>query len=321
MSGVVDVRPVADDADRATFVRIVNAVTPDEPTSLDYLDWQDATYPGGDRFVGTLDGEPVAAASVGRIYVHGPEFDALWATIGVLPEARRQGVGSRLLAKVQAVAAERGKGWLHIPTSEERPEGIAFLERRGFHELERYKIVRLDLAGLEAPYPGEAVPDGVTLTTLEARPDLVDGVHAVATATFPDIPSPDEPIAVGDLAEFRARDVDHLPAWGFIVAVEDAIGEVVGYASLYEREDGAGVYWHDMTAVLRRWRGRGLATALKAGTIRAAIEHDVVALETGNDVANAPMRAVNARLGYRPMPDSVTMRGPVAPPGEVTPAV
>ena len=36
-----------------------------------------------------------------------------------------------------------------------------------------------------------------------------------------------------------------------------------------------------------------------------------VELRTGNDVDNAPMRAVNARLGYEPMPDLLTMRGPV----------
>ena len=32
---------------------------------------------------------------------------------------------------------------------------------------------------------------------------------------------------------------------------------------------------------------------------------------TGNDIDNAPMRAVNARLGYRPTPDLLAMRGPL----------
>jgi mycothiol synthase len=306
----IGIRPVETDADRVTFVRLVNTTTPDEPTSLDYLTWEDATYPGGVRLIATLAGEPVGAASVGRIFMHPPEFDGLWASLGVIPEARLRGVGTRLLDAVAAVAVDRDKGFLHITTSAERPEGIAFLAHRGFSELERYKMVRLDLAGLA---PDDApVPAGVTLTTLGERPDLVEGIHAVAEATFKDIPSADEPITVGDLAEFRARDVDKLPGWGFVVAVEDETGEAVGYASLYERPDGTGVYWHDMTAVVPRWRGRGLATALKLGTIHAAIEHGVIALETGNDTANAPMRAVNARLGYRPLPDSITMRGPVA---------
>jgi RimJ/RimL family protein N-acetyltransferase len=68
-----------------------------------------------------------------------------------------------------------------------------------------------------------------------------------------------------------------------------------------------------MTAVGRRWRGRGVATALKRATIAWAIEHGLKILETGNDEDNGAMRAVNARLGYRPIPDMLTMRGPLAP--------
>ena len=66
-----------------------------------------------------------------------------------------------------------------------------------------------------------------------------------------------------------------------------------------------------MTAVRRAWRGRGLAMALKATTIAAAIEHGLTALETGNDIDNDAMRAINARLGYRAQPDLLTMRGPL----------
>jgi RimJ/RimL family protein N-acetyltransferase len=66
-----------------------------------------------------------------------------------------------------------------------------------------------------------------------------------------------------------------------------------------------------MTAVARDWRGRGVAGALKRATIRWAIEHGLEALDTGNDPDNAAMRAVNARLGFRPMPDFMTMRGPL----------
>lgn len=151
----------------------------------------------------------------------------------------------------------------------------------------------------------------MVITTLAARPDLVPGVHAVAVETFPDIPG-DEPMAPGDLAEFRARDIDRpaIPPWGFAIAL-DPEDRVVGYASLILVPGGGPVAWHDMTAVSRAWRGKGLAAALKATTIGAAIEHGLTALETGNDIDNAPMRAVNARLGYRPLPDLLTMRGPL----------
>ncbi len=303
------VRAIGGDADLATIARIVNLVSPEESTSVKEMQWADATYPGGARLLAELDGVPVGASAVGRIYIYPPEYDGFWGTIDVLPDARRQGVGSALLVAISDVAREAGKSTLHIPATESRPDGIAFLEQRGFTEFDRTKAVRLDLSGLTPPTPRP--PDGVVITTLAERPDLVSGVHAVALETFGDIPG-DEPMAAGDLAEFRARDVDRpsIPRWGFAVAI-DGDDRVVGYASLILVPGSERTAWHDMTTVRRPWRGRGLALALKATTVAAAIEHGLTALETGNDVDNAPMRAVNARLGYRPLPDLVTMRGPL----------
>lgn len=305
----VTVRTVVDDEDLATIARIVNASSPEDPTSVEEMRWADATYPGGARMLAELDGVAVGASTVGRIYMYPPEFDGYWGTIDVLPDARRRGVGGALLFAISTVAGEAGKAWLHIPATEARPDGIAFLAHRGFVEFERAKTVRLDLSGLEPPTP--QAPDGIVITTLAERPELVAGVHAVAVDAFADIPGT-EPMAAGDLAEFRARDVDRpaIPPWGFAVAI-DADDAVIGYASLIIVPGDEGVAWHDMTAIKRAWRGRGIATALKATTIAAAIEHGVTALETGNDIDNAAMRAVNARLGYRALPDQVTMRGPL----------
>lgn len=117
-----------------------------------------------------------------------------------------------------------------------------------------------------------------------------------------------------DLAEFRARDVDRpsIPKDGFFVATEEATGQAVGYASLVIVPRQANrKAWHEITAVLRAWRGRDLAIALKRATIAWAIDHGLDVLITGNDVDNAAVRAVNARLGYRPTPDLLTMRGPL----------
>jgi hypothetical protein len=53
--------------------------------------------------------------------------------------------------------------------------------------------------------------------------------------------------------------------------------------------------------------------ALKRATIAWAIGHGLDTLETGNDDDNRPMRAINIKLGYRPIPDMLTYRGPLAP--------
>jgi GNAT superfamily N-acetyltransferase len=306
----VTIRPVSGEVDRAALVAIVNQTTPDDSTSLDDLAWADETYPGSVRFLAVGDDGPVAAATVGRIYMYPPDFGAFWGSIGVLPAARRNGIGTRLYGAISAVARDAGKTHLHVAGSEARPEGLAFLRHRGFTEWERHKVVRLDLAGMARP--DVPPPEGIRLTTLAERPELLVGVHAVAVATFADIPSGEASMTAGDLEEFRARDVDKLPDWGFVVATATGTDDVVGYASLYPVPGRDGIYYHDMTTVVRPWRGRGLATALKAAVIRAALAHGVVALETDNATDNAAMRAVNARFGYRPLPDVVTMRGPLA---------
>jgi mycothiol synthase len=311
VSGPPAIRLATTDEDLAALAAITNATTPEEPTTVEDMRWADATYPGGVRFLAERDGVPVGAATVGRIYVQAATYPDLWGTLGVVADARRQGIGSQLLDAIGRVAADQGKTGLQLRCREHRPEGIEFLAHRGFTEYERQKAVRLELAGRTPPVV--AAPDGLELTSLAARPELVRGVHAVALATFADIPGGDGPMDVGDLAEFRARDVDKpgIPADAFIVAVEAGTDRVAGYASLQTLPGQPDVAWHDMTAVDRAWRGRGLATTMKLATIAWAIEHGLTALETGNDEANAPMRAVNARLGYQPLPDEVVMRGPL----------
>lgn len=301
-----------DDADLHAVVAIIDATSPDDPTSVDELRWAARTYPGGARFLAESGGRPVGVGTVGRIYMLPPEFPAFWATVDVLPELRRQGIGASLLAAVSERARAAGKLEFLVPASEARPEGIEFLRHRGFREYERSKAAELSLVGL-APPPTDP-PAGVVLATLAERPDLVAGVHAVANETFADIPGGDEAMAVGDLAEFRARDVDRpsIPLDGFMVAMEAASGRVIGYASLILAPgQPPRRAWHDMTAVVRPWRGRGLASSLKRATIRWAIEHGLDVLQTGNDTSNVAMRAVNSRLGYQPLPDVLTLRGPL----------
>ena len=307
---MLEVRPAISDEDLEHFARIVSKVCPDDSTTVDEIRWADATYPGGRRFLAWLDGVPVGAGSVGRVYVYPEDFPGLWAIVSVLPEHRRRGVGSALLAAIAEATRATGKTMLIGRTTADRPDTIAFLAHRGFVEHERMKAVRLDLAGLELP--ALDAPAGIEITTLEARPDLVEGVYAVAVEAFPDIPG-DGPMATGTFEEFRARDVDRaiVPRGAFAVGLDRATGRVVGYANLILVPGNPSVAWHDMTAVMRSWRGRGLATALKRATIRWAIANGLEDLITANDMDNASMRAVNSRLGYQPMPDEVSIRGPV----------
>ena len=52
---------------------------------------------------------------------------------------------------------------------------------------------------------------------------------------------------------------------------------------------------------LRAYRGRGLARLAKLGVMRRLAELEVTLALTENDETNAPMLAINQRLGYRPI--------------------
>jgi GNAT superfamily N-acetyltransferase len=60
--------------------------------------------------------------------------------------------------------------------------------------------------------------------------------------------------------------------------------------------------YNAFTGVLREYRGRGLAQALKLQTILLAKREGVRYVRTNNDSKNAPMLAVNRKLGYMPEP-------------------
>jgi mycothiol synthase len=301
--------------DLAGMAAVVNEVTPEDPTSVEELRWQDANFPGT-RFIAEADRRIVGMATTGRIYMYAPEFDRYWINVTVLEPYRGQGIGSALYAAVSDHARAAGKVGLQTSISEIHTDGLAFLLHRGFTEFDRYRMVRLELDGLERPQV--EAPAGIELTTLAARPELVEGVHKVAEVALPDIPHGDQPIIAGSLEEFRVRDVDRpgIPPDAFMLAVDRSTGKVIGYASLMMVPGRTDVAWHDMTAVLPEYRGRGIATLLKRATIAWAIDNGLSALETGNDVENAPMRAVNLGLGYKPIPDEIGFRGPLAEEGK-----
>lgn len=308
---MLEVRTATSDEDFGHVARIVSEVSPDAPLSVKEMRWAEQAYPGGRRFLARLDGEPVGAGGAGRAYSWPADYPALWGNISVLPDFRRRGVGAAILGAMAAVAREAGKEMLMGRTTSDRPHAIEFLEHRGFIEHERMKVVALDLAGV--PPPAVNPPAGITITSLEQRPDLVEGVYAVAVEAMPDIPG-DGPQAPATLEEFRVRDVDResVPPGAFAVALDEVTGEAVGYANLMLLAGSSRIAWNGMTAVRPAWRGRGVASALKRATIAWAIAHDLAEIDTANDLDNRPMRAINRTLGYLPRPDEVYYRGPVA---------
>jgi len=93
-----------------------------------------------------------------------------------------------------------------------------------------------------------------------------------------------------------------------LVFVAVAGDEVVGYSAL--DVFGPRVF-NGLTAVRRAWRRRGVATALKHAGIAAAKAAGFARLQTESEERNVPMRTLNERLGYVPVPGMIVFEGPL----------
>jgi GNAT superfamily N-acetyltransferase len=167
-------------------------------------------------------------------------------------------------------------------------------ERRGFHRTRRCLQARLDLGTPPARPP---VPPGVELRPFRDFAEHPRAVYALDVATSQDEPGDVSADAVG-YADWLDVVWSH-PALDLdlsLLAVVDGTPAALTFANT----DGGTRYRSGLTGTLPDYRGRGLARLTKAHSLHRAHARGLREAFTGNDEDNAPMRAVNARLGYRP---------------------
>ena len=283
------IRVAASDGDLATIIELRERIDPLTATTVED---QRVFAAQADGVLQLLAGD-VGFATAARFPDEVPV-----ANLGVVPEHRRRGLGGELFARVSRHAREQG--WTELQLTASDPDGIAWLGRRGFREVDRQPRVVLELDA------AAAVPPARALTDYAERPDLAPALHALLVDALADVP--------GALAE----DVPTLETWldwqrapsrrpEFLVIALGHDGDPVGYAQLhvYPR-----VGYHGFTAVARSHRRAGVARALKLELIRRARERGLERLITQSNERNVAMRTLNEQLGYRPAPPLVVFRGP-----------
>ena len=204
--------------------------------------------------------------------------------------------------EASAAARAIGKTGLEVWTTTETPAVVTFFEARGYEETRRYVNSELDVAS--APDPG---PPGMTITTFAERPDLAPQLFDIAAQSYPDQPGRSEQ-DLERLEVWRTWGLDPHRPDAYLIVLDGA--EVLGYGFLDVEGDSA---YHGFTAVARRARGRGVASAIKRAQIGWAKEHGLRSLKTANETRLAGMLALNERHGYRPLYDEIVLRGPAAP--------
>ncbi|MDQ5821811.1 MAG: GNAT family N-acetyltransferase [Actinomycetota bacterium] len=237
------------------------------------------------------------------------EKHGAFASILVLPAARGRGTGTRLYEAVSAWGRDRGIRELEGNVKEDEPESLAWVERRGFMETGRDSRLELDLGAIEPP--SVAPPEGIEIVRWSERPELAPAMYEVAREAYPDVPGSEDD-AMEPYEDWLAHDMGgpgDKPEATFVALAGE---EVVGYAKFSLTEAQPTVAYHDITAVRRNWRGRGIAGALKRAEIAWAKQQGYERLETMNEERNAPIRKLNERYRYRLSPGRIVVVGPLA---------
>jgi len=238
------------------------------------------------------DATLVGWASVGLV-VETSEEGVGWVSVNVHPEHRGRGIGSALLDVALAHATVIDARKLHA-WSRSDDATVRFALAHGFTQTNSSDLLVLDPRTVSAPEP----PPGVELrpfSAFEADPSPIHHVDELSMIDEPgEITFDDVPYDYW-LAHFWANPL--LDRDASTVALVDGIAATVTFLTV-DRARGRAT--NNGTGTLPEYRGRGLAMLAKRASLARAAELGVTAVYTGNDVTNAPMQAINRKLGYAP---------------------
>ena len=180
---------------------------------------------------------------------------------------------------------------------------VAFAERRGFRKTSSDALSATDPTRLPpAPEP----PNGVALRPPADWLDDPRPIYELDLAGVIDEPGDND--FSGMTFELWRDDFWSYPDYDYdisTVAVVD--GRPVSMSMLLVDAD-AGRAVSGFAATYREYRGRGLAGLCKHHTLAKAADAGITHAVTGNDETNAPMLAINRRLGYRPFATAYSWR-------------
>ncbi|HVH63725.1 MAG TPA: GNAT family N-acetyltransferase [Candidatus Dormibacteraeota bacterium] len=210
-------------------------------------------------------------------------------------------------------ASEEGSRLLAAYAAEDELELLAALEKVGYHRERVERVWELDLSTNGARIIGEAREadqamrrEGIRCITLAEWHDSerFRKLYELNEATMQDVPHTltIPPSAYEDFVKrLSTPDRPHDRLW---VALDGDRPVALSYLRF---PPVRGPVWTGYTCTDRRYRGRGIARAIKLQSLAQAAELGVPAVGTDNDGENAPILRLNERLGYQRQPGYVEL--------------
>jgi GNAT superfamily N-acetyltransferase len=235
-----------------------------------------------------------------------------WVHVGVHPAARAKGIGARLYADVAGFARDHGATILRGEVRDAVAEGQRFAARHEYSVERHIFESTLDLTTFdEIPFRAKLTAAGSTGIRFVSLADLGDTedarrqLHALNEDIGKDVPGSDGTPRPYEAFAREIFDAHWYRPDGQIAALDGDRWIGLAAVGIFEETHSA---YNMMTGVLPAYRGRGIAQGLKVLAIRYACRAGATYIRTNNDSENAPMLAINRKLGYQPEPGFYRMR-------------
>jgi mycothiol synthase len=233
--------------------------------------------------------------------------------IAVIPEFRRRGIASRLLAVIAEVAERANSPLLQAHTSGRIPAGEAFMTSLGASQGLESRVHQLDLAELE---PGIVRGWVDSAARRAAGFDLLfwlgiypeEHIEAIAALHNVINHQPRGSLEVNDIhfTPSHVRSMEHqalvngAQRWS-LYARETATGKLAGFTQVYWHPNRPALLQQSFTGVFPEFRNRGLGRWLKAAMLEKIMSdrRQVRFVRTDNANVNAAMLRVNQFFGFK----------------------
>ena len=207
------------------------------------------------------------------------------------PDHRGRRIASQLMDAVEAHLSRLGVTTAQGESLDE-PAARALAERHGFRESGSSSASAIDPTRVR-PLP---LPPEVTVVPFRELDDP-EPVWALDLEVSRDIPNEEfDAVPLEEWAKtfWRSPIIDDDASLAALVE-----GELVAITMIrIDRDSGRAK--NNLAGTRKAFRGRGIATALKSQSLARAAELGATIVITDNEERNAPMLAVNAKLGYQP---------------------
>ncbi len=240
-----------------------------------------------------VDGELVGWAHGGLDWFSSAHT-AAFAAIAVHPSHRRKGIGSALWDAMSAHLEQIGALRIVAHGSGD-DDSMAFAAASGFTLAATATSSATDPRTIASP----GVPrPGIELRPASAFSDDPEPIYAADRDWSVDEPGPVD--FSGMTYEAWRRHIWECPDLDREVSMVAVAGEVVAGSTFIFTDRATGRAENGGTGVIRAFRGQGLGLLLKQHSLTRAAAVGITRVVTQNDETNAPMLAINARLGYEP---------------------